>query len=272
MSTQIDYILVLLGTVVILATAVTFAIYIALSTKRELDIRKRAEETLLKSHEQIRNLSIHLLSVREEERTKIAREIHDRLGQMLTAIKMDLFWLNKRLQYLKNNVLTEKVISTINLVDNTLQTVKQISAQLRPAILDDQGLVAALAWEVEEFKKRLEIECRLKTSPENIDIDSDRATVIYRITQEVLTNVARHAQASKVEVNLSYDSGYIFLEVGDNGVGITEDQQLSPKSFGLLGIRERALQYGGELDICGVKGKGTIIKVTLPKIGSVKKS
>lgn len=263
MSEQIDYMLVLLGTVVILATAATLAFYIVLSTKRELATRMREEETLRKSREQLRNLSTYLQSAREEERTEVAREIHDGLGQLLTAIKMDISWLNKKLPNVQNG-LAEKAASMIKLIDNAMLEVKQISARLRPAILDDLGIEPALEWEVSEFIKRMGIECRLKTNLEKLDIDRDLATVIYRITQESLTNIARHAQATEVEINLRYDSDLLLLEINDNGVGITKEQVSNPKSFGLLGIGERVLQYGGNLDICGVKETGTQIRISLP--------
>ncbi len=267
MSAQIDYVLVLLGTVVILATAVTFAFYIALSTRRELATRKRAEETLRESRERLRNLLAYLQSAIENERIVIAREIHDGLGQLLTAIKMDIYWLRRNLTRKNQDNLFEKISDMIELVNNTIQIVKQVSTQLRPAVLDDLGLLAALEWEVEEFKKRMEIECRLTTNINGLDIDNDRATAIYRITQEALTNVARHAQASKVEIDLEYDSGCLLLEIADNGVGISEEQLSSPNSFGLIGVRERVIQYGGEFSVYGVNKKGTQIRVSLPVQG-----
>ncbi len=264
MSAQIDYILVLSGTVVILATIVTLALYIVLSTKRELATRKRNEAILTKSREQLRNLAAYLQSAREDERIAVAREIHDELGQALTAIKMDIYWLRRRLTNKNQNNLIEKMSVMIELINNTIQIVKRISTQLRTATLDNLGLLAALEWESEEFTKRMEIECRLTTNINGLDINNDCATAIYRITQEALTNVARHAQASKVGIDLKYDSGRLSLEISDNGIGISEEQLSSPNSFGLMGVRERALQYGGEFSVDGVKEKGTKIRVSLP--------
>lgn len=264
MSTQVDYILVLLGTVVILATAVTLAVYIVLSTRRELATRMREEETLRKSHEQLRKLSAHLQSVREEERTAIAREIHDGLGQVLTGLKMDIYWLRRNLTRKNQDSLTGKISDMIELVNTTIQIVKQVSARLRPAVLDDLGLESALEWEVENFKKRIEIECRLTTDINGLDVDNDYATAIYRITQEALTNIARHAQASRVEIDLKYDSNLLSLEINDNGIGISEEQLSGPNSFGLMGVRERVVQYGGKVSMRGVHNKGTQIRVSFP--------
>lgn len=263
MSAQLDYTLVVLGSIVILMTIFALALFVALSSKREIDIRSRNEEELKKINQQIRNLTTHLQIVREKERTDVAREIHDELGQSLTAIKMDLYWLKKRLPNSQNG-LNNKIVAAIKIVDDAMHTVKRISAQLRPALLDDLGLVAALDWEIEEFQKRMSIKCGFTTHPENLETDKNRSTAIYRITQEALTNVARHAQATTVDVILKLDSGQLFLEVIDNGVGITQEQLSNPTSFGLIGIRERVLQFGGTFDVRSGYDGGTKIKIVLP--------
>lgn len=263
MSAQLDYIVVLLGSIVVVATVATLALFVALSSKRELSIRRKADEELRKSHEQIRNLSAHLQSAIEKERTEVAREIHDELGQALTALKFDLYWLSKRLPNTQNG-LTEKTASMISLIDETMRAVKRIATRLRPAILDDLGLIAALEWEVEEFQKHMGIECKLTAHPENLDFDGDRSTAIYRIAQEALTNVARHSQASRVELVLMDYSDLLSLEIDDNGIGITPEQISSSSSFGLLGIRERVLEFGGEFTVAGRKNEGTKLAVTIP--------
>ncbi len=209
---------------------------------RDITERKTAEEQLRRSREQLRSLSAYLQSVREEERTNIAREIHDELGQTLTALKMDVSWLGNK--YRDHEPLAEKTRSMIHLIDSTIRTVKRISAELRPVVLDDLGLTAAIEWQAEEFQKRSGIECELKFDPEDITMDRDRSTTVFRIFQETLTNVVRHAEATKVKVCLEARDGLIHLSIRDNGKGITEEQIYSPQSFGLIGIQERAHFWG----------------------------
>jgi len=225
--------------------------------------RKRIEEELTKSHEQLRSLSAHLQSVREESQKLLAREIHDELGQDLTALKMDLSWLKGRLRQ-DQKFLREKAAAMTELSDAMIQTVKRITARLRPALLDNLGVEAALEWEVGEFAKRTGIGYELAVEPKELNLDSDRYTVVYRIFQEALTNIARHAQATSVEAALRVGSGRLEMEISDNGAGITEEQIASPRSFGIIGIRERVLQWGGEAVIKGIKGRGTTLTVTIP--------
>jgi PAS domain S-box-containing protein len=237
----------------------------------DITARKRAEEEIKNSQSQLRNLTAHLQSVREEERTLIAREMHDELGQALTAMKMDLSWLDKRLPKDQRSLL-EKTKSMSKLADATLQTVKKISAELRPGLLDDLGLPAAIEWQAEEFQTRTGIKCEITVDPEDIILDKDRSTAIFRIFQETLTNVARHAKATKVKVSLKEKAGKIELKVRDNGKGITEKQVSDPKSFGLIGIKERAYYLGGKVVIKGLQDKGTTltIRIPLPKKGKTK--
>jgi PAS domain S-box-containing protein len=225
--------------------------------------RMRVEEELQSSREELRNLTIYLESVREQERTNIAREIHDELAQSLTALKMDLSWLDNKLP--RDQIpLVEKIHSMSDLIDSIIQTVKRISAALRPGILDDLGLVAAIEWQAEEFQTRTGIDCRFTFKPDDLAVDQDRSTAIFRIFQETLTNIARHAAASLVSVDLLKEAGSLLLRVIDNGTGITEEQIHDPKSFGLIGMRERVHPWGGRVHIRGISGQGTTIEVRIP--------
>jgi PAS domain S-box-containing protein len=225
--------------------------------------RKRAEEELRRSREQLRSLADHLQSVREEERTAIAREIHDDLGQALTGLKMDLSWLAKKLPE-NEKALIDKIQAMSDLTNTTLKTVQRISTELRPGLLDDLGLVAAIEWQTEEFQNRTGIRCKLIVDPEEISVDEKRSTALFRILQEALTNVARHAQATRVTVSLKEKNGTLELRVKDNGKGIAKEKISNPRSFGLLGIRERVHLWGGNVMIRGVKGKGTEVEVRIP--------
>jgi len=225
--------------------------------------RKRVEEELINSREVLRNLSAHLQSIREEERTHISREIHDELGQALTALKMDLYWLNNRLPS-DQKPLLNKTESMLKLLDKTIQTVKKISTELRPGLLDDLGLVAAIEWQADEFQNRTGIKCNLKVKSEDIVFEQDMATALFRIFQEALTNVTRHARASLVRIHLRKDKGNIVLQVIDNGIGITEKQISNPQSLGLIGIKERVHPFNGNVLIQGKKDQGTTLTVMLP--------
>jgi len=235
------------------------------STMLESEVieRKRAEEELKQSHEQLRNLSAHIESMREAERTSIAREVHDELGQALTALKMDLSWLDKRLPE-KQEALIKKVREMSRLIGTTIQAVKKISTELRPGVLDDLGLMAAIEWQAQEFHERTRIKCELTTEGEDINLDRDLATVVFRILQEALTNIARHANATRVEVSLKKGDGQLVLQVRDNGKGITKKQIAHPKSFGLIGMRERVRSWNGSVKLDGISGKGTIVAVSIP--------
>jgi signal transduction histidine kinase len=225
--------------------------------------RDRAESEIRDSREQLRNLSAHLQSVREDERTRMAREIHDELGQSLTALKMDVSWLNRHLPEVGAGF-NSKLSSMEEVIDRTIQTVQKLSGELRPGILDDLGLAAAIEWQAEEFENRTGIQCEVALSHEESILTRDQSTTMFRIFQETLTNVIRHAQATKVEVRLNEQKGSIVLEVSDNGRGITEAEISDPKAFGLIGMRERVDFIGGEITIGGSPGKGTRIRVILP--------
>jgi PAS domain S-box-containing protein len=235
----------------------------ALQLEKDITERERAEEQLKRSREQLRNLARHLESVREAERAMIAREIHDELGQMLTGLKIDLAWLHSRLSEDQASVL-DRTEAMSKLIDTTMKTVRRISSSLRPAILDDFGLVAAIKWQAEEFETRTGIQCRLTLPPHDITLDRRGSTSIFRVFQETLTNVARHANATEVNITLRTAAGNLILEITDNGKGITESEIYDFRSLGLLGMRERVLLLGGEFNIRGVKGKGTTLTVRAP--------
>ena len=217
-------------------------------------------ERLRESEDKLRRLAAHLISVREEERAHIAREIHDELGQVLTGIKMEVGWLQKRI---KEPLLLEKCDSMAKLIDSTVQTVRKIATGLRPEMLDDMGLVAAVGWQAKEFQKRTGIRCRAKLPPES-KYDLEISTCVFRIFQEILTNVARHARATRVDVELSVSDDRFNLEVIDNGVGIADSDLNGRKSLGLLGMQERAMLFGGEVGITGTPGQGTRVSVSIP--------
>ncbi|HYD57027.1 MAG TPA: response regulator [Burkholderiales bacterium] len=217
-------------------------------------------ERLKESEDKLRRLAAHLISVREEERAHIAREIHDELGQVLTGIKMEVGWLAKRLH---EPQLLEKTESMSRLIDSSVQTVRKIATGLRPEMLDDMGLIAAVAWQAKEFQKRTGIRCRTKLPPET-KMDLDISTTVFRIFQEILTNVARHARATRIDIELELTDEALRLEVTDNGVGIPDSDLNGRKSLGLLGMRERALLFGGEVSISGTPGQGTRVSVSIP--------
>jgi PAS domain S-box-containing protein len=221
---------------------------------------KRTADELQGSRDQLRALAARLQKVREEERTRVAREIHDELGQALTAIKIDLSALCRELPADRK----QRSQSVLQQVDETIQSVRRISTELRPAILDAAGLVAAVEWAAEEFAARTGTKCQLDLPQEDIVIDPEHATALFRIFQETLTNVARHAGATAVDVRLVRENGILILEVRDNGKGIREEQLSASSSLGILGMRERALLLGGELTIVSALGQGTIVRVRIP--------
>ncbi len=197
----------------------------------------------------MRELAAHIEAVREEERTRIAREIHDELGQALTCLKIDLAWMNKKLhtqdQAAKNDLLLKKIALMKDTIDTTVQVVRKISTELRPGILDGFGLPAAIEWQAAEFQNRTGIHCQLSAIPEDLDLDERRSSAIFRIFQELLTNITRHAKAGRVGISMRKRRGFLILEVQDNGRGITKRESLKADSFGLMGVRERVALLGG---------------------------
>ncbi|GFE58356.1 PAS domain-containing protein [Geobacter sp. AOG1] len=225
--------------------------------------KKQAEEKLLASHESLRNLSSHLESLMEKERKNISREIHDEVGQLLTALKFDVSWLANRLPA-DRPALAEKARGMAELIDVTVETVQRIATELRPRLLYDLGLVTAIEWHAEEFRKRTGIACNLSLGIDEKKLDPARSTALYKIYKEALTNVMRHAGASRVEVSLKKRKKGIMLQIKDNGRGIREAEITDPKSVGLIGINERAHLWGGEVHISGVAGEGTLLTVIIP--------
>lgn len=230
--------------------------------------RKRAEEELRASHEQLRALAARLESVREEEGTRIAREIHDELGSALTGLKWDLERVNKALAETRSaSALPEargKIRGMLGTIDNTINTVRRISSELRPGVLDDLGLVAAIEWQARQFQERTGILCQFAAGVEEANLDRQASTAIFRMFQEILTNILRHAQAGKVWINAYEKEDHFVLEVRDDGRGISEAEKYNSHSLGLLGMRERGHLIGGRIEIGGVKGEGTTVIVRVP--------
>jgi PAS domain S-box-containing protein len=229
--------------------------------------RMRMEKDLQGSRDQLRALAARLQRIREEERKRVARDIHDQLGQAMTAIRIDLSSLIYELPPGEHQA-SKRAASIVKLVDESIRTVRRISTELRPGILDDLGLVAALEWAGEDFQARTGTVCRLDLPPDDLAVDPECATAIFRIFQETLTNVARHSGANQVEVRLAAEDGGLTLEVHDNGRGITDDKLSHPESLGLLGMRERAMLLQGDLTISSPPGKGTTVRVRIPEARS----
>ncbi|HOQ49479.1 MAG TPA: PAS domain-containing protein, partial [Candidatus Kapabacteria bacterium] len=224
------------------------------ATIYDITQRKIAETELRESRQQLRNLALHLDSVREEERKQIAFEIHDELGYALTAIKLDIAWLMKKIDVSKDN-LEQKIKEMSDLLELTIQKVRTISSQLRPSILDHFGLVAAIDWQSKEFQRRTAIRTRFFVNPRDLTVPENLATPIFRIFQESLTNISRYAKASRVDVSMEIVDSNLVLKVVDNGLGIEPEKIYHKNSFGLLGMREKAKSMGGALVINNLKYK-----------------
>ena len=241
----------------------------AQSLNEELDRRVAQRTTELQTaNQQLRLLAGHLQSAREEERINVAREIHDETGTLMTAIKMDLAFLGREIgedrAQKSPDALREQISATTKLVDDAIQTLHEIVRELRPGVLDHLGLRAALEWQLQEFQERAKIECQFTSDLDETELDPQRSTAVFRILQEVLTNVARHAQATRVEASLRKKDNDLILQVRDNGRGISEAQIHSVGRFGLLGMRERAHIFGGDVMIHGSPGEGTVVTVRIP--------
>lgn len=231
--------------------------------EKEIIERKQVEEHLRISRGELRGLSHRLQSIREEEKTKIAREVHDELGQVLTALKMDLSCLEDESSR-DSKTFREKILSMGDLIDQTVHTVQRICLELRPKILDIFGLAEAIEWQTKEFQQRTGIPCDLVMDHGMVELDSERAITCFRVLQEALTNVARHAKATHVHVRIVNNNGFVLLEVNDNGQGIEDHKISNSHSLGLIGIRERVLALGGDVSIKGIVGEGTRVSITIP--------
>jgi len=232
--------------------------------------RKRAESDTRRSHEELRNLAARLQSVREEERRTLSRELHDNLGQALTAMKLDLKWIARRASRIDDTLLKKEILGKIResraLIEDATTTVHRISTDLRPSILDEVGFWPALESEVSRFASRTGIECVVLPCPTlSKSLDEGVALAVFRIVQEALTNIARHAKATCVEISCSPSDAGHSLSIVDNGRGITAAETGSPSSLGLIGIRERARGFGGECTLARVDSAGgTRVSVRIP--------
>jgi two-component system, NarL family, sensor histidine kinase UhpB len=235
--------------------------------RRALEDRRRAEERLQQSYDEMRALSARLRAVREDESTRIARAVHDEVGQLLTALRLEVAWLERTLQPAApaaGEEVPEKLRSMIHLLDAASDAVHRVASELRPVVLDKLGLDAAVEWYVGEFEKRSRIGCRLCSSLGGVTLDGDRSIALFRILQEALTNVARHSGATEVSIRLTAERGRVLLAVTDNGGGIPDDKAADSGSLGLLGMRERARSLGGDVGVRRNPGGGTTVEVTLP--------
>jgi signal transduction histidine kinase len=216
----------------------------------------------------MRELAARSEKVREEERARISREIHDVLGQLLTSLKLDVRWVSRQLSHGADEHALKPVRARLDRMaqhlDTTTQTVRKIATELRPVILEDLGLIPAIEWQAKDFELHTLLQCRLVLFVRQAMLDKEQSTAMFRIFQEILTNIARHANATAVTVSLTEQSGMLILEVKDNGRGITEGEIAGLKSLGVVGMRERAHQAGGDVAISGSSGEGTTVRVWMP--------
>lgn len=233
-----------------------------LTTFIDITEKKQAEEELKRANEELHHLSSHLENVREEERINIAREIHDELGQQLTGLKMDIHWLNKRLSD-QEIVVRTRLTDALELVNETIVSVNKISSNLRPSILDDLGLIAAIEWQSGEVYKRSQIHVNFVSAIQEVEIPESIKTGMFRIYQEALTNAVRHSNATEINSSLHFEENCITLEVKDNGHGFNKES-LHKKTFGLLGIKERTYAMRGKYELKSEPGQGTTIWICVP--------
>lgn len=216
-----------------------------------------------KTQEELRQLSIQTEKIREEEKCEISRKVHDQLGQLLTAMKMDLLQLDKKLPE-DNLDLRQRAQSIVGLIDETITSVQGIAMELRPPILDAFGLCEAIAWQADEYKKRYGIQFNLNCLQEQMNLNKDLEIALFRIFQESVTNIVRHSEASQVDIEMFLKGGQLVMKIHDNGIGIQEDKVKDSNSIGLIGIRERVRSWSGEVQFSGVSGKGTTVEILIP--------
>jgi signal transduction histidine kinase len=232
---------------------------------RDITLRKQNEETMLQQQQELRELSARVLEAREEEKTRIARELHDELGQLLTALKMDLAWLRERLPE-TGTELAARADGMSALLDRTVSSSRRIASDLRPLMLDDLGLAEAAQWLVEDFAKRSAIRVEMQ-APEDLALEAlskGAATALYRALQESLTNIARHSGAKSAWIVLAQENGTLHLEIEDDGRGIAAEDLAKASSLGLKGMRERIAYYGGSLEVARAPRGGTRLRVRMP--------
>lgn len=230
---------------------------------RDVSQREEAERKIMDTGERLRNLALHLQNIREEERTLIAREIHDELGQMLTYLKIQVNLVGKKLND-DQHLLKKKIDSSLKLIDDSIDAIQKITEKLRPNVLDELGIGPAIDWQAKDFSERTGIECVCDLAKEELSLDKEKSTAVFRIFQEALTNIARHANSNRVLVSLKEFKDLLILEVKDNGKGITQSQINDPRSMGILGMKERAMLFGGSVTIKSSMNSGTIVRVELP--------
>lgn len=236
-------------------------------TEQVSEARHRLEQKIIETgemNEQLRDLTAHLQNIREEERIQIAREMHDELGQLLTAFKMDIAWLDKKLKGLNDIAIKDRLADMTKLIDDSVIFVRKLAMELRPSMLDDFGLIPALEWHSEEFEKRFNIEVAFHSNVKEFKTSPVIATGLFRMYQESLTNVARHAEATKVSATLQATEEQVCLSIHDDGKGFDNTGDNPKKTLGLLGMKERAAMIGGKLEINSARGKGTDIMITVP--------
>ena len=238
--------------------------------QRDVTDRHQAAEQLRASRHQLRALAARLQQVREEERTGIAREIHDELGQALTGLKMDVAWMKDRLP--RDHEVRVQCASVVQRIDETLSTVRRIATELRPSVLDQLGLAATIEWLGQDFGTRTGIEVTMHLCAEGCTIPDTLASSAFRVFQESLTNVARHSQARHVVVRLTQTLELLTLEVRDDGIGIPADRLEGTALLGIVGMRERALACGGEFSITGQVNQGTTVLLTVPLMPTAERS
>jgi len=232
------------------------------SIGRDISDAKKTELEIKQINEQLRALAASLQNIREEERSNMAREIHDDLGQQLTAIKIDVSWIAKKIQ--SDDEVMQRLNGIISMINETVKSIRRISTQLRPGILDDLGLIEALKWQTEEFKKRYKIAVDFVCNKERLVLDQPVATGLFRIFQEALTNIARHANATLVEISLRVIGQELVLRIQDNGRGFEKYEAKAQKTLGLFGMKERTLMMGGHLEINNAPGKGVMLAINVP--------
>jgi PAS domain S-box-containing protein len=244
------------------ASIINEGVLCLLGTGIDISDRKKAELELETSYAAVRKLTEYLQNVREEERTHIAREIHDELGQQLTVLKMDVSWLNKKIPE-PDDAIRQKMQELLMMLDETVRTVRRISSELRPSLLDDLGLTAALEWQLKEFEKRSGIKTNFEAPESEIRLPNNVKTAFFRIFQESLTNVARHSEAKSVLVSLGFREDKFVLSIIDDGKGFDRQKMAEKRTLGILGMQERTSMIGGSYNITGKPGKGTTVEVAI---------